>query len=70
MKKTFLIAAAGIISIMSCKQKPKQAPVDPTVVVKTTAVSLEQFAMPVQSSGLITSDKESRLSFKTGGVGQ
>lgn len=68
MKKTLLIAAAGIISIMSCKQKPKQGPVDPTVVVKTEAVSFEQFAPPVQSSGLITSDKESRLSFKTGGI--
>jgi multidrug efflux system membrane fusion protein len=68
MKKTFLISIAGILLMVSCKEKPKQKLVDPAVMVKTADVSYEPFALPVQSSGLITSDKESRLSFKMGGI--
>ncbi|MEJ7738747.1 MAG: efflux RND transporter periplasmic adaptor subunit [Chitinophagaceae bacterium] len=38
------------------------------VTVKTVPVTYESFALPIVSSGLITSDKESRLSFKIGGI--
>ncbi len=68
MKRTFLISMAGILLMVSCKETLKQKPVDSSVTVKTSAVSYEPFALPVRSSGLITSDKESRLSFKMGGV--
>lgn len=73
MKNFFTIAAlALIISACSKDNKNEQASApaidDAAVAVRLTDVVDNDFAMPVVSSGLITTSTESRLSFKTGGI--
>jgi multidrug efflux system membrane fusion protein len=70
MKKIFLLSLAiSITFAFSCKKKEnRQEPTEQVILIKKAKVTHELFALPVISSGLITSDKESRLSFKTGGI--
>ena len=61
-----------LISILACKKNAKQDTnttlSDEFIVVKTAAVNKIVSAEPVMASGFISSDKEARMSFKTGGV--
>lgn len=70
MKKILLLSLAiSITFAFSCKRKEnKQKPAEQVILIKTVKVTKEPFALPIISSGLITSDKESRLSFKIGGI--
>lgn len=68
----FLIYILLIISVLACKKNAKQDTnttlSDEFIVVKTVAVSKIVSAEPVMASGFVSSDKEARMSFKTGGV--
>ncbi len=68
----FSIYILLIISILACKKNAKQDTnttlSDEFIVVKTVAVSKVVSAEPVMASGFVSSDKEARMSFKTGGV--
>ncbi len=76
MKKTFItilipIALGVILWMCSTQAKVEKAqPVidESTVTVKVAAVKEGSYALPIISSGLISTEIESRLSFKTGGV--
>jgi multidrug efflux system membrane fusion protein len=70
MKKILLLTlSVSTMLIFSCKQKKtEQEPAELFILVKTANVTYAPYALPVISSGIITSDKESRLSFKIGGV--
>lgn len=70
MKKILLLTlSVSAMLLFSCKQeKTKQEPAELIVMVKAEKVTYGPYALPVISGGIITSDKESRLSFKIGGV--
>lgn len=76
MKKTFItilipIVLGGILWMCSTQAKEeKTQPVidESTVTVKVAPVKEGNYALPIFSSGLISTEIESRLSFKTGGV--
>jgi membrane fusion protein, multidrug efflux system len=59
------------VLIISCAQ-PHQDPLpgDQPVIVKTAPVETAYYARPIMTTGIIISDIESRLSFKTGGIVQ
>lgn len=63
----------AVVMFTCSKQEEQQsesaAPIDQSAVaVKLTPVVEGDFALPITSSGLITTSTESRLSFKTGGL--
>lgn len=70
MKNIFTIAALALLLSACSKEKTSETPAidDAAVAVRLTEVTEGDFAMPVVSSGLITTSTESRLSFKTGGI--
>ena len=67
-----IVAIALIVSACGGKETGEQTTAtaidDGAVAVRLTDVAEGDFAMPVISSGLITTSTESRLSFKTGGI--
>lgn len=67
---TIIVLAAGLLSVVSCGKKAQSAQKTAVeeVVVKTVAIKKEAYTAPVIATGMITSDKEARLSFKIGGV--
>jgi RND family efflux transporter MFP subunit len=58
--------------LQSCGSKPLKteanAPSDGAIAVRTVAVSRQAVTEPVTASGLVGSETEARLSFKTGGI--
>ncbi|CAG5069078.1 Putative efflux system component YknX [Dyadobacter sp. CECT 9623] len=62
-----LLLSAGIL-LAGCKEEKKPEETDPTIPVKIiSSTSLDQ-AQAVETSGLLGSDNEARLSFKVGGI--
>jgi len=76
MKKTFItiLIPVGLGAILwMCSTQAKEEKAQPvidesTVAVKMASVKEGNYALPIISSGLISTEIESRLSFKTGGV--
>lgn len=76
MKKTIisiLIPLAIAVTLWTCSKKEKQESVKPiadesTIAVKLAPVKGITQSQPIISSGLISTEIESRLSFKTGGI--
>jgi len=69
MKTQFTILLFSLsLFVISCSPKQTAQEDDQTVYVKTVPVSLTEVSIPVVSSGIILSEKEARLSFKTGGI--
>lgn len=66
--KTFAVLAVLAV-LMSCsgKKDPKET-ADPAPAVKTQTVKLVALEDRIEISGLLSSEKEARLSFKTGGI--
>lgn len=60
----FLIA----LFISCCKTEIKKPVSTESIRVKVAKVSQETLSIPVQSSGIVTTNEETRLSFKTGGI--
>jgi RND family efflux transporter MFP subunit len=66
-----LVLLALVVTFFACtrKQTKKETALDSTEIsVKTVKVTAKKVTDPVVSSGFISSTKEARLSFKTGGV--
>jgi multidrug efflux system membrane fusion protein len=76
MKKIFLTSLILVILGFTLWRCAKQAPQESleaivpgsAIAVKTAAVKEEEYSLPIYSSGLIGTELESRLSFKTGGI--
>lgn len=69
MEKKIIFKLLGMALLMaSCHHKQTADIANQPIAVKTQKVEYKDYAMPVISSGMITSGKEARLSFKTGGV--
>lgn len=68
--KNLRIIAIVIMTLMivACHPKKSADKSIEAVAVKIQKVAYENFAEPVVSTGIITSTKEARLSFKTGGI--
>lgn len=70
--KIMLLAVAATIMITACVGEEQPDEVPPSSVeeipVRVTSVVRESVSESVTASGLVTSDSEARLSFKTGGV--
>jgi len=75
--KRFLISpfvALILCSVLgSCSQKGKKETTsssldDSAIAVKLAPVQTGEFSLPVRSAGLISTENESKLSFKTGGI--
>jgi membrane fusion protein, multidrug efflux system len=68
MKSTFyiLIILSGLSG--SCRQTTREESSSAPLRVKTGIVKTERISLPVRSSGIVTSSRETRLSFKTGGL--
>lgn len=68
-----LIPVSLAVTLITCQQQEKQAAkeadlTESAVAVRLAPVTLTELSIPVQCAGLITTEKESRLSFKIGGL--
>jgi len=68
----FAVVAATVASLVACAPHPSK-PIDPdpakeTVVVQLASVTKRDFKSDLTVSGVISSETEARLSFKTGGI--
>lgn len=66
-----LILALVLLSFIACNKKTQSAEAAPSadeITVRTVKVESKKISDPIVSSGFISSTKEARLSFKTGGV--
>jgi RND family efflux transporter MFP subunit len=66
-----LLLAGIVVTFIACNKKQKTADTNidtGEISVRTVNVSSKKISDPVVSSGFISSTKEARLSFKTGGV--
>lgn len=67
--KTKLLFFLGILALLvaACRERqPDEG--DASISVETAKVDTATYSQPIVSSGIITSDVESRLSFKIGGI--
>lgn len=67
-KQKMILMALFALLIISCKKKEAPDTTEDVITVKTEKVSIENYAQPIVCGGMITSDKEARLSFKISGV--
>ncbi|WP_229248958.1 efflux RND transporter periplasmic adaptor subunit [Dyadobacter sandarakinus] len=68
MKNVNLILLAATLLATACREVKKPEQTDNKISVKVISSSALQQARPVQTSGLLASDKEAYLSFKVGGI--
>jgi membrane fusion protein, multidrug efflux system len=68
MKSTLymLIVLSGLLC--SCRQTTREESSSVPLRVKMGIVKTARISLPVRSSGIVTSSRETRLSFKTGGI--
>lgn len=59
---SLIIAACGNKNAAESKEAKEE------ILVKTASIELKEFSAPIVSSGIITSNKETKLSFKIGGI--
>ncbi|KAA6439126.1 efflux RND transporter periplasmic adaptor subunit [Dyadobacter flavalbus] len=67
-KSIILIFAAAFPILNACKKEIKEAPADSTIPVKIISSAALSQAQAIETSGLLTSENEAKLSFKTGGI--
>jgi RND family efflux transporter MFP subunit len=67
-KKLFLELVAMVLLLPACHHKQMTDKTEQPIAVRTQKVEFKDYALPVISSGIVSSGKEARLSFKTGGV--
>lgn len=68
MKIKNYAAILALVLVISCKQKNLPIGETEEVAVKIEKIVSENYAQPIISGGIITSDKEARLSFKVSGI--
>lgn len=62
-----LLLSAGI-TVMGCRQPKPAEKVDSSIPVKVISATSLQEKEPLETSGLLSSDQQSNLSFKSGGI--
>ena len=65
---TLLAASSLVIAACGDKIATETNQAKEEILVKTANIELKEFSAPIISSGIITSDKETKLSFKIGGI--
>ncbi|GAB4341249.1 MAG: efflux RND transporter periplasmic adaptor subunit [Flammeovirgaceae bacterium] len=69
MKKILFILLVLSFVFNSCKKEIKtEEKSTPFVLVRTSKVEVKELSVPIVSSGIVSSTKEAKLSFKTGGI--
>ncbi|MBF4472121.1 efflux RND transporter periplasmic adaptor subunit [Flavobacterium sp. HJJ] len=68
MKTQKFILLIIMSTLFSCAKKQAESNLSDVIAVKTQKIRYESYAPPIVSGGIITSDKETRLSFKIGGI--
>jgi len=68
IQKISLLILPFISLLTTCRSGPEKQSAPEAIRVKVSEVRSEQIAIPVHSSGIITSSEEMRLSFKIGGI--
>jgi len=71
MQKQFIatFAAAVIILLVACKGKPQtEKPIDDIIPVKTLSLQQDSVQQQIHASGQFTTDDETNLAFKNGGI--
>jgi membrane fusion protein, multidrug efflux system len=68
MKSTYCILILLIGLGWSCRHTTREEKAPAPLRVKMGSVKTAQLSLPVRSSGIVTSSRETRLSFKTGGI--
>lgn len=68
MKSIILIIAIAFLFSAGCRNKTVKTTTSETTVVRTMQVATETISIPVHSSGMLISNEEMKLSFKTGGI--
>ncbi|MEE9431399.1 MAG: efflux RND transporter periplasmic adaptor subunit [Melioribacteraceae bacterium] len=69
MKKLVLIISLVIIAT-ACKNDEEKQEVEKAIPVRIAKVESKEISIPIHSSGKLSSQSESKLSFKTGGIVQ
>ena len=69
-KKGFVLTIVfiGLILFNGCKSKEEEAKVSDLISVKTEKIMKEKIALPIHTSGKISTSTETKLSFKIGGI--
>jgi membrane fusion protein, multidrug efflux system len=57
-----------LFTLAGCKPKISPVKNDEAVKVRTTKIKTGEVSVPIHSTGVLTSDQEMKLSFKTGGI--
>ncbi|MCP5063159.1 MAG: efflux RND transporter periplasmic adaptor subunit [Ignavibacteriae bacterium] len=69
MKKIiFLFIVSSVLVLNSCSSNEKTKEVEKAIPVRIVKVENKVVSIPIYSSGKISSESESKLSFKTGGI--
>ena len=67
--RLFWIAASTMLFAVSCTKKPAaNENIEQTVCVQTQTIAETTASLPIQCSGILSSKRISKLSFKTGGI--
>ena len=68
MKKSILYGSFFLLLLSGCRNETVQTPKDETTRVKILSIKPEDLSISVHSSGMLASEEEIKLSFKTGGI--
>lgn len=68
MKVIYTLSILMIFSLTGCKPKTPPVVTEEAIKVRTTKIMTGEISVPIHSTGLLTSDQEMKLSFKTGGI--
>jgi RND family efflux transporter MFP subunit len=63
-----IVLAAAFLFLNACKKEEKEALTDSTIPVKIISPAALSQSQSIETSGLLTSENEANLSFKTGGI--
>lgn len=66
--KVIKLMAIMVLAMTACQPKKTEEKSNPAISVRTSKIEYRDFAAPVSSSGIVSSSREARLSFKTGGI--
>ena len=67
-KNIFLIVVSSLLVLIGCSSKEETKEIEKAIPVRIVDVVSREVSIPISSSGKISSESESKLSFKTGGI--
>jgi RND family efflux transporter MFP subunit len=68
MKPGYIFLLPVFLLVASCRNETPVKPSEKITSVRVTEPSVESVSVPVHSSGILMSEEETKLSFKTGGI--